>query len=105
MIVMTRWGGLHFNEVDIPQGATIVKAYVQFQVDETSSLATSLTIEGEDIDDAQAFTSSAGDISSRTRTTAEVTWDPETLNRGGTSRSRPADAGSVFDNPGNCGST
>ena len=39
--------GIRFSGVDIPQGANIVNAYVQFQVDETSSGRLSLTIEGE----------------------------------------------------------
>ncbi len=40
--------GMRFNGVDIPQAATITKAYVQFKVDEVNSGATFLTIEGED---------------------------------------------------------
>ena len=68
--------GIRFTGVDIPQGATIVNAYVQFQVDETGSVATSLTIEGEDIDDALTFISSSGNISSRIRTIADVSWSP-----------------------------
>jgi hypothetical protein len=69
--------GMRFNGVDIPQGATIVNAYLQFQADETSSEVTSLTIQGEDHDNAPTFTSSRGGISSRTRTTAAVPWSPE----------------------------
>ena len=68
--------GMRFNGVDIPQGATIVNAYLQFQVEETTSEATSLSIGGEAIDNAATFTSSAGDISSRARTAAAVTWSP-----------------------------
>ena len=68
--------GMRFNGVDIPQGATIVNAYVQFKVDETSSVATSLVIEGEDTDDAQTFTSSTWNISDRARTAASVAWSP-----------------------------
>jgi hypothetical protein len=64
------------NGVGIPQGATIVNAYVQFQVDEPNSVATSLTIEGEAVDDAPTFTYAAGNISSRARTTAAVSWSP-----------------------------
>ena len=40
--------GLRFVDVDVPQGATIINAYVQFQVDETSSETTSLVFEGHD---------------------------------------------------------
>ena len=68
--------GIRFTELDIPQGATIVNAYVQFQVDKTSSVATSLTIEGEAIDDAPTLTSSNWNISDRTRTVASVAWSP-----------------------------
>ena len=38
--------GLRFNGITIPQGATIVNAYVQFQVDEAQSEVTALTIQG-----------------------------------------------------------
>jgi hypothetical protein len=68
--------GMRFQNVTIPQGATVVNAYVQFQVDELSSVGTSLTIEGDDRDDAPTFISSNGNISSRTRTTAAVPWSP-----------------------------
>jgi hypothetical protein len=49
-------------------------------VDETSSEVTSLLIEGEDTDDAPGFTSTANDISSRTRTLADVSWSPAAWN-------------------------
>jgi hypothetical protein len=68
--------GMRFTGVAIPQGATITKAYVQFQVDQTSSVATDLTIQGEATDNAATFGSAAGDISSRSRTGAAVPWTP-----------------------------
>lgn len=68
--------GMRFNGVDIPQGAAITDAYVQFQVDEINSGITSLIIQGENIDNASAFTSSNGNISSRAKTTAAVSWFP-----------------------------
>jgi hypothetical protein len=46
------------------------------QVDETDSQVPSLTIQGEDSDNAATFTSSRENISSRTRTTAAVSWSP-----------------------------
>jgi hypothetical protein len=67
---------MRFNGVSIPREATIVNAYLQFQVDETTSVATSLTIEGENIGDAPTFGSSKRNISSRTRTAAAVSWSP-----------------------------
>ncbi len=68
--------GMRFNDVDIPQGAAILNAFVQFKVDETPSNLTNLVIDGEAVDHAATFTSSSGNISSRPRTTAAVAWSP-----------------------------
>ena len=68
--------GLRFNQVAIPQGANILSAYVQFKVDETSSEATSLTLQGQLADQAPTFAGGSGNISSRTRTLAAVPWSP-----------------------------
>ena len=68
--------GMRFTGLEIPQGATIASAYVQFQADETNSEVTSLIIQGEATDNALTFISSAGNISGRARTTAAVTWEP-----------------------------
>ncbi len=70
--------GLRFNAVTIPAGATILDAYVQFEVDEPNTVVTALTIEGEDADDAATFAASSGNISSRPRTVAAVAWSPVT---------------------------
>ena len=56
--------GMRFSGVDIPQGATILSTYVQFEADETNAVATSLTIQGEAIDDAPSFSASSGNITS-----------------------------------------
>ncbi len=68
--------GMRFNGVNIPQGAAITNAYIQFQAEESHSGTTSLTIQGQNIDNAPTFSSSSGNISSRARTTAFVLWDP-----------------------------
>ena len=84
--------GIRYVGVDIPQGANIVNAYLQFQVDEGESEATALTIEGEAIDDAPTFTSSIGDISSRVRTYANEAWSPlpwTTLGEAGSDQQTP----------------
>ena len=70
--------GIRFNDVHIPQGALIVNAYIQFQVDEVNSELTTLQITGEDVDNALAFTSVNFNLSSRTTTDAVVTWSPPT---------------------------
>jgi hypothetical protein len=69
--------GLRFQGVSIPQGATILASYVQFQADEKSSTAVTLTIEGQAADSAGAFTVANFGISSRPRTGADATWAPE----------------------------
>ncbi|HDZ27897.1 MAG TPA: hypothetical protein ENH65_15475 [Candidatus Aminicenantes bacterium] len=67
---------MRFNGVNIPQGAAITNAYIQFQAEESHSGTTSLTIQGQDIDNAPTFSSSSRNISSRARTTAFVPWNP-----------------------------
>jgi hypothetical protein len=70
--------GLRFLNVDIPKGTDIVDAYIEFTVDETKggSEPVSLLIEGELTPDAAAISSSAKDVTNRTRTTAKVVWGP-----------------------------
>jgi chitodextrinase len=68
--------GMRFRAVNIPAAATITNAYVQFQVDEANSEATSLTIRGQAIDNAPAFTTTKTNISGRSRTAAAVQWSP-----------------------------
>ena len=50
--------GMRFNSVGISQGATILNAYLQFQVDETNSGSVLVEIRGQDDDNATTFTSS-----------------------------------------------
>jgi hypothetical protein len=65
--------GLRFRSVQIPQGAVIVNATLQFATDETTSDSCNLLIEGEASDDAEVF----GSVASRPRTSASVAWSPE----------------------------
>ena len=67
--------GLRYTGIDIPQGAIITSAYIQFAADEVETGATSLLIEGEDADDAAAFANIKFNVSSRARTGASVAWD------------------------------
>jgi hypothetical protein len=68
--------GLRFNYITIEPGAIIIDAYLQFTVDETTSEATTLLIEGEASDHAATFVDSTSNISSRPRTVADATWSP-----------------------------
>ena len=70
----TQTTGLRFL-LDVPPGATIVNAYIQFTADEVRSSATSLIIKGQKSGNAPTFTSANGDISGRATTGNLVTWD------------------------------
>lgn len=67
--------GMLFTDVVIPSGSAIVQAYIEFEVDEASSEATSLVFHGQAADSAAPFTTSTNDISSRNKTSAAMTWD------------------------------
>ena len=56
---------MRFNGLSIPNGATITKATIQFQADETHSGATSLTIRGENSDNPFTFVKVDGNITAR----------------------------------------
>ncbi len=68
--------GIRFRDLNCPPGSTILDAYVQFKVDEKRSGSTTLTIHGEAANSAATFTSSSRNVSSRTKTTASVSWSP-----------------------------
>lgn len=69
-----QWVGLRFANVEIPQGANVQSAYVQFTADEDNSNTSNQIIYGESADNAASFTSSNNNLSSRTRTTNSVSW-------------------------------
>ncbi len=75
--------GIRFRDVTIPQGATIDHAYIQFQVDDPNSSSTSLTIRGEDTNNASPYTTTDNSISSRSTTSASVAWSPVAWNTPG----------------------
>ena len=77
--------GIRFTGLNIPPGAVIVNAYLQFTVDEASTGAAALTITGVDADDALTFSSTNSDISSRATTDATVAWAPADWNTVGES--------------------
>jgi hypothetical protein len=71
----TQTVGMRFI-VNIPQGANITNAYIQFTADETHSGDTTLTIEGEDTGNSLEFQNVDWNISSRLRTTESISWSP-----------------------------
>jgi hypothetical protein len=75
--------GLRFVTVGVPQGATIVSAYVQFQANEVTSEPTTLTVQGQASDDAPAFSGRKFNVTNRARTTASVLWTPNSWTQKG----------------------
>lgn len=68
--------GLRFSNVAIPSGSVITQAWVQFETDELSGAAVSLTIRAEATDNALSFTATPFNVSSRPRTVASASWVP-----------------------------
>lgn len=68
--------GMRFQNITIPQGATINSAYIEFATDETGpTVATSLIFRGEAHNNAITFSGSSNNISNRATTSASVKWD------------------------------
>ncbi len=68
--------GLRFPGVDVPPGATILEAWVQFETDEVTTGATTLRIDGQKSVNAGTFVRTSSNVSSRPRTLAFATWSP-----------------------------
>ncbi len=71
--------GFRFSDIPIANGTVITSAKLVFTADETSSVATSLTIQGQLSPDAPAFSTSTNNITDtagRPRTTASAAWAP-----------------------------
>lgn len=97
--------GIRFTSLAMPQGAQITNAYIQFQADEASTDATTLTIESEANDSAQSFGGSFN-ISARPRNQVAVGWSPapwDVVGEAGPSQRTPDIAAliqQVIDRPG-----
>ncbi|HYJ66186.1 MAG TPA: hypothetical protein VEX15_00830 [Nocardioidaceae bacterium] len=72
--------GTRFTGLQIPTGATITNAYVQFRTDEVSTGAAALTIRAEASNSAPTYQAASGNITSRPVTTANVAWSPPAWN-------------------------
>ncbi|MBW2302213.1 MAG: hypothetical protein JRF57_00720 [Deltaproteobacteria bacterium] len=69
--------GIRFQNVNVPQGATITNAYIEFTAKADSSTApanTNFTIRGQLDDDTDQFSATLNNIDSRPRTAASVAW-------------------------------
>ena len=68
--------GIRFAAVDVPSGATITNAYVQFTAEDQDSGFTDLLIRAESTAMASQFIKSSFDLSTRDVTTAALSWQP-----------------------------
>ncbi len=68
--------GIRFTDINIPRGSQITNAYLKFRASDERSESTSLTIYGQYIGNAPAFSSDDEDISDRDRTGDSVPWSP-----------------------------
>lgn len=71
----SRMGALRFQDVGIPQGATITSASISFVPAANSAGAVTYTVKAENTDNAAIFTAGS-DLTARTTTTAVSTWTP-----------------------------
>jgi hypothetical protein len=91
--------------VPVPKGATITKAHVEIQCDETKggTNPVNVIIQGQLAPDAPAFTTATADVTGRTPTNAEVKWSIENWTTVGQRSSSPdisAIIQEIIDQPG-----
>lgn len=83
--------GLRFNKLALPAGATIEKAWIQFEADEENARETTLYIHGEKTAYSKKFAASKWNLSNRKKTDRYASWMPEPWltrgRRGGKQRS------------------
>jgi hypothetical protein len=71
----TQLVGMRFMDVAVPPGYPVQRAYLEFTVDESADIATSLIFAGEASDAALPFQARVNDLSARPRTQARVAWN------------------------------
>ena len=76
-------GGLRFDGVSVPKGATITQAVLRVKSSQTSSNALHLKVSGEAADNPGGFTSASVRPSVRVKTVVQVDWDPGAWSSGG----------------------
>jgi len=79
-----KYVGLRFQNLDIPNGAMITNAYVEFVGSETNSGTVTLRIRCEDSDNASPFLSTPLNIGNRSKTSADTFWSPGAWTAGST---------------------
>ncbi|MEN7973940.1 MAG: metallophosphoesterase, partial [Verrucomicrobiota bacterium] len=81
--------GLRFQGLDIPQGATLTAAYIEFTVDETTSEATDVQFQTQAVDHAEPFTTTAFNLTDRPWNPDTVSWSIPAWSSVGTKQQSP----------------
>jgi PKD repeat protein len=68
--------GIRFANVDVPRGATIAEAWIQFTTSRVSTNSSTMQIAGIAADNTPTFHTTLRSVTSRTRTQATVSWTP-----------------------------
>ncbi len=94
--------GVRFQNIQVPQGATIVSAEMEFRISTTNSAAASLIIDGQASDSATTFTGTAFNISNttlrpRTSSSVSVPWNSLPNPAAGQSLTTPSLTGIVSE--------
>lgn len=76
-----------FQEIDIPSGARITGAELEFTADTTQYGSASLSLYGHDVGDAPSIGTSSNYLTNLPRTTARVDWTPTGWSSGGSYQS------------------
>jgi hypothetical protein len=69
--------GIRFNKLDVPRGAHIGNAYLEFTAAEPATQPTVLEIQAELSGNAPAFRPQDGNLTHRDRTNETVRWEPK----------------------------
>ena len=72
--------GLRFANLQVPAGATITRAWIQFQTDEVSTDTAALTLRAEAADNTPTYVGTNSNLSNRAVTSASVAWNPPAWN-------------------------
>ncbi len=72
--------GLRFENLQLPIGAEVSSARIQFSTDEINSEPTTLTIQAHRSGNAAAFTTNVNDLTTRPLTINSVVWTPSPWN-------------------------
>ncbi|MEM8891523.1 MAG: chitobiase/beta-hexosaminidase C-terminal domain-containing protein, partial [Bacteroidota bacterium] len=72
--------GLRFNNINLPQGSQIERAYIQFAVDESSSAFARVELRTEQVDNAVAFEEINQNLTNRDFSGAAVVWQIDPWN-------------------------